>query len=72
MISYGAGTTLLPKDKFGKQFFNSDIYISGIYLPFWSPSQGPVEFGKISFEPSNWEFSCSLKNWTAISNGLKN
>ena len=25
---------------------------SGIFLPFWSQGHGPVEFAKISFEPS--------------------
>ena len=30
------------------------VSISGIFLPFWSQGQGPVEFGKISFEPSEF------------------
>ena len=29
------------------------VILVGIFLPFWSWDQGPVEFGKILFEPSN-------------------
>ena len=28
---------------------------SGIFLPFWSQGQGPVEFGGKAFRTSNWE-----------------
>ena len=45
---------------------------AGIFLPFWSLGQGPVEFGKISFRPSKLgKLDAFQKNWTTILNWLK-
>ena len=40
---------------FISRFKNQRYYHIGIFLPFWSLGQGPVEFGKMSFKPSKLE-----------------